>query len=155
VSRFVTAGAVVTGASAQTLDQLLSAPRNVDFLRSLPQPMRREVDATLDAIRRASAAYQSRPVSPSGSGETETVPEVPYSTQDDPKWMSTRDVADVLGLSMRRVQQYAACGLATRHGGRWCWDRETVAQLVAVRKAPNDEDDARHTGGGRVPRRAR
>jgi hypothetical protein len=93
-------GALVSGASAHVLDRVLRSPNVRGVLGNLPPSLRSEVEATARAISIAAAAYEALPVSPQRSGDAaigETA--AGWAAQE---WVSTREAAELLGVSRRR-----------------------------------------------------
>lgn len=122
---YVEHAVIVSGRVADIYARVLAAPRVAAVLDRLNSP---EEIATRAAMRRAAQAYEQG----KRNGEARMRPDDPSSPHDP---ISTGEAAQVLGMSVRRVQQLAAGGLGSRgRGGRWLLDRDAVAALADERR---------------------
>lgn len=119
---------VPDGFAAYFTLRVLRSPELQRLISNLPSPHRAAVvDWVADLALAESVALER-------NGETETVDPGPALESSSTDLLDTQQVAAVLGLSVRRVQQLAAHGWASRHGGRWLFDRDEVAVLAATRQ---------------------
>ncbi|MFE7980597.1 helix-turn-helix domain-containing protein [Streptomyces cellulosae] len=127
MSGYVRDAAVVEGAAAHILAELLATPGVRRYLRSRPATLQRDIEQAVAAIRRAAVAYETALVSAtSGTGNAETPgPEI---VQPFDREITTGEAAALLGLSERRARQLAAGGMGRRAGGRWLLDRTAVEE---------------------------
>lgn len=97
---------------------------------ALPRPVRAELVAVLDELQTSARQYRP-PVAPIREDET------PLDESEAVSGCTTRSAATRLGLSERRVQQFAASGIlpARRVGRSWVIDTEAVALMAAERRS--------------------
>lgn len=130
-SRFVQ-GALVAGQASHVLSRVLKSPNVAQLIRSLPVPLRSEVESTCGAIHRAAAEWESLPVSLERSSETGSG-EIGSGLGDGfgvIEWLSTEQAANLLGLSHRRLQQLGAGGMGHMVGGTWRFDPTSVRSYM-------------------------
>ncbi|MDT3724893.1 helix-turn-helix domain-containing protein [Streptomyces sp. DSM 41972] len=127
MSGYLRNAAVVEGAAAHILAELLATPGVRRYLRARPATLQRELEQTVAAIRRAAVAYEAGLVSAAsanGSAETPAAEIVqPFDRE-----ITTGEAAALLELTERRVRQLAASGMGRRAGGRWLLDRTAVEE---------------------------
>lgn len=124
-------GAVASGFAAVVVDRLL-ARHLPSLLPAFSVEQRVEVVAFRRAVARAADVYRGRPVSPERSGETEVSVIGAGSGRDE---ISTIEAAALLGVGVRRVQQYAKGGMGRRVGRVWLLDRGEVEAAAAARRS--------------------
>jgi hypothetical protein len=125
-------GALVSGASAHVLDRVLRSPSVRRVLGNLPPFLRAEVEATARAIHMPAEVYEALPVSSERSGETAICETAACWTPQE--GVSTRQAAELLGVSRRSVQQLAAAGLGRWVAGRWQLDETAVREYGRSRR---------------------
>jgi excisionase family DNA binding protein len=126
-------GALVTGHAAHVMDRILRSPNVAAVLTNLPQPLRSEVLATASAISRAARAWERLPLSPERSDET-PLGEIEALSVARSELLTTKQVAEQLGVSSRRVQQLAAGGLGSFVGRQWLFDQDVVRAYASTGK---------------------
>jgi CRP-like cAMP-binding protein len=130
-SAFVEHAAVVAGFSAHVLDRLLARhlPR---YLGAMSDEQRAEVAAAHAAIHRAALRYAETPTAASGRA-VQAVDEGGSGLRREHE-SSVAEVADMLGLSPRRVRvlavRWESEGLARKSGRDWLID--AVAALAEL-----------------------
>lgn len=125
-------GAVASGFAAEVVACLL-ARRLPKLMPAFTVEQRVEVAAFHRAVARAADRYRARPVSPGRNGETPVTEVVLSSRRDDE--ISTSEAAALLGVGVRRVQQYAKAGMGRRVGRLWLLDRGEVEAAAAARRS--------------------
>ncbi|MDX5565647.1 hypothetical protein PYK79_23185 [Streptomyces sp. ID05-04B] len=126
MSGYVRSGAIVEGAAAHVLADLLGTEAARRYLRQKPPALQGDIERAVTAIRRAALAYEATltPISAAGSSETAFAEIVqPFERE-----ITTGQAAALLGLTERRVRQLAAGGMGRRAGGRWLIDRTAVEE---------------------------
>jgi hypothetical protein len=121
-SFYADGAAIIAGWPAWAIARMLTRSCG-DQIADLPALLRAPVEDGLEALRRAGGRWAA-----SASGNSEAMPaEVPVSSEHDDE-ISTREAADMLRLSDRRIRQLATDGrLAGRQRqGRWVLDRGAV-----------------------------
>ena len=127
---YLEAGAFVHGRAAVGLEFLLARAANRGELRALPDAVREDTAAAIEAIGLAAHAWTRRAASL--SGRTEVVP-ASNAASSDHDVLSTAQVAGMLKVTDRQARNLAAQGLGERVGGRYIFERSAV-QAEAVRR---------------------
>ncbi|MDW8807424.1 helix-turn-helix domain-containing protein [Streptomyces scabiei] len=115
-------GAIVEGAAAVVLDDLLAIPAVRRHLRTRPPSLQPAIEEAVTAIRQAARAYNA--ASASGSAEA-PVAEI---VQPFEKGITTREAARLLGLGERRARQLATGGMGRKVGRQWLLDAAAVEE---------------------------
>lgn len=123
---YVEGAALVEGAAAHVLAELLAIPGVRHYLRGRPPELQGAIEEAVTAIRQAARAYEQARASASAFGSAETA--LAEIVQPFEREIVTREAAALLGLTERRVRQLAAEGMGRRAGGRWLLDRTAVEE---------------------------
>jgi excisionase family DNA binding protein len=111
---YVEHGAIVSGGPTWMISRILASPSVRDLLDNPPAWIERgHLAATVDAIHQAARAFEAESAARE-RGKPATVSAVAAQSE----W-TTREAADYLGLSQRRVQEIAADLGGTQAGRRW------------------------------------
>lgn len=120
--------AVVHGRAATGVAWLLQRAVERGETASLPDAVRAETLAAIQAVDLASRAWarrQTTAVSTAdcGSSAARPAPDPAHSNDD---LLTTAEAAEMLGVKERRARDLAASGLGRRVGGSWVLDRAAV-----------------------------
>lgn len=134
MDKFINAGAVISGGPVWLLSRILRSPDVARVLGCPPSWIERDALAdTVTAIHLAARAFEVSLAAPE-RGETATLSAVvPHSAAD---W-TTREAAEHLRMSQRRVQELAAAELGGRLVGREWRIPEVAVREYGRTKAGN------------------
>lgn len=126
--------ALVRGYSAHVLGAMLTDAARRGAFDGLSERGYDEVQATVEAIRRAGAAWQAWLERTSANGSAETAPAETAQAWSHDRVLEVEQVADMLGVSERRVRQLAP-QLGSKASGRWTFREADVLAEVERRAA--------------------
>lgn len=131
---FVESAALLSGPAALVVSRVLHSPNVVTVLADLPrwlQRYRSEIHAAVEAVHRAARAYES---GVAALEREDVVVSGAVRAHSDQHW-TTRQAADHLRLSRRRVQELASAELGGRKVGRqWLFDEVVVREYQRHRR---------------------
>lgn len=127
-----TGAAIVHGRAATGVAWLLRRAIERGDLNAIPEAVRAETLAAIQAVDLASRAWARRTsVSTSEFGSSAArQASTPSSSSHE---ITTAEAAELLGVGERRARDLAASGLGRRAGGRWLLDRAAVEAEVERR----------------------
>lgn len=119
--RYIDSGALVRGSSAWLISRILNSPAVAKVVTSPPRLVdRAELAATVAAIHQASRAFETSVTALERGNETTAGAVAPQS-----EW-TTKQAADHLRMSQRRVQELAAELGGRKIGRQWLLDEVAV-----------------------------